>query len=472
VDYKKLTIKDALVGLEKKEFTSRELAESSLAAIKEKDGEIHAFLEVYDDVLAQADRADAARAEGKKGLLLGIPIGMKDNILIEGRHASAASKILEGYVATYDSTVTRKLKDAGAVFVGRTNMDEFAMGSSTENSAFGPTKNPIDPTRVPGGSSGGSAAAVAMSAVLGAYGTDTGGSVRQPAALCGIVGLKPTYGSVSRHGIIAFGSSLDQVGPLAKTTADAEILFKATRGCDPFDSTSLPDSYYDGQMLPSKLTIGIPRDFLPDALDAGVRKAFDAAADKFKALGHTIVDISLPNAHYALPIYYIVGPAEISANLARYDGVRYGLHEEGGNLLGDYLKTKGRGFGPEPRRRIVLGTYVLSSGYYDAYYNKANALRRVLTEDFTNAFKNVDIILTPTAPTPAFKIGEKTNDPITMYLEDIFTTPVSLSGVPAISVPAGSAMRDGVELPVGIQLIAAHTREDLLFHAGKIFEQA
>ena len=467
--FEHMTISDARKALLSKEVSARELAESSLSVIKERDGEIHAFLEVYDDVLLQADKADQALSEGKNGALLGIPFAMKDNILIDGRKASAASKILEGYTATYDATVTKKLKESGAVFVGRTNMDEFAMGSSTENSAYGPTKNPIDTSRVPGGSSGGSAASVAMGAVLAALGTDTGGSVRQPASLCGLVGLKPTYGSVSRFGVIALGTSLDQVGPLTKNVDGPELLYSILKGNDPRDSTSLPDSFYKTEKTPEQLTIGVPTDLLQDGIDPEVRKIFNEAVEKYKSLGATIKEVSLPNAHYALSIYYIVLPAEVSSNLARYDGVRYGLHVDGKNLLEDYFNTRGVGFGPEPRRRIVLGTYILSHGYYDAYYTKATALRSVLVNDFKTAFRDVDILITPTAPTPAFKLGEKTNNPLTMYLEDIFTTPVSLSGVPAISIPAG-VTKD--KLPVGIQLIAPHLREDLLFTAGKLFEKS
>ncbi len=469
-DFKNLTIAKTLEGLSSKEFSSRELAESAISVIKEKDEEVHAFLEVFDDLLFEADSADKDIARGEKGGLLGVPLAIKDNILIKGKKASAGSKILEGYTATYDSTVISKLKKSGAIFVGRTNMDEFGMGSSTENSAYGPTKNPLDLSRVPGGSSGGSAASVLMGAVSSAIGTDTGGSVRQPASLCGLVGLKPTYGSVSRSGIIALGTSLDQVGTLTKNVEDAEILFSIIKGNDPMDSTSLSDSFYSSKKtLPEKPTIGIPRDFLGDGIDPEVRRIYEEAVVKWKSLGCSVKDISLPNAHYALSIYYIVLPAEISSNLARYDGVRYGLHQGGESLISDYLKTRGLGFGPEPRRRIILGTYVLSHGYYDAYYAKAMALRRLITSDFENAFKEVDIIMTPTTPTPAFKIGEKTSNPLTMYLEDIFTTPVSLSGVPAISIPAGFAKAE-IPLPVGVQLIAPHTREDLLFQAGKLFE--
>lgn len=464
-----LTVKKALQGLDSKKWSARDLAEESLKVIKEKDGDIHAFLEVFDDVMAQAEKADSLREKGEERALLGIPLAIKDNILIDGRKASAGSKILEGYTATYDATVIKKLKEAGAIFVGRTNMDEFGMGSSTENSAYGPTKNPLDVSRVPGGSSGGSAAATLMGAVLASLGTDTGGSIRQPASLCGLVGLKPTYGAVSRFGVIALGTSLDQVGPLTKSVEDSEIIFSILKGNDPLDSTSLTDSSWKKQNLKEKPTIGIPKDFLGEGIDGEVRRVYEESIEKFKSLGCEIKEISLPNAHYALSAYYTILPAEVSANLARYDGVRFGLHTSGKNLLDDYQKTKGQGFGPEPRRRIILGTYVLSHGYYDAYYNKATALRGLLTQDFENAFKKVDILLTPTSPTPAFKIGEKVNDPLTMYLEDIFTTPVSLSGVPAISIPAGVTSGDS-PLPVGIQLIAPHRGEDILFHAGKLFE--
>jgi len=470
-DLKNLTIVEALRGLENKTWTARDLAESALLAIETCEKDVHAYLEVFDDVRAQADAADAARNRGEKGALLGIPLVLKDNILIKGRRASAGSKILEGYVASYDSTVAKKLKKEGAVFIGRANMDEFAMGSSTENSAYGPTRNPFDTSRVPGGSSGGSAAAVAMGGALAGFGTDTGGSVRQPASFCGLVGLKPTYGSVSRSGIIALGTSLDQVGPLTHSVEDSEILFSITHGHDVLDSTSLPDSFYEKkEKLKALPVIGVPRAFIKEGLDPEVRRVFAEAEERFRSLGCEIKDIELPNARFALSIYYIVLPAEVSANLARYDGMRYGLHVSGDNLLQDYMKTRGQGFGPEPRRRIILGTYVLSHGYYDAYYNKAMAVRDRLTDDFKKAFSEVDIILTPTAPTPAFKLGEKTNDPLTMYLEDIFTVPVSLAGVPALSVPAGVAKVDGKELPVGIQIIAPFAREDLLFHVGKLFE--
>lgn len=468
-DFETLTIEEAREGLRERKWSARDLAEAALSSIKKMDGDIHAYLEVYEDVRAQADEADKRIEKGEDAPLLGIPLAIKDNILIDGRKASAGSKILENYTATYDATVIKKLKEAGAVFVGRTNMDEFAMGSSTENSAYGVTKNPIDTTRVPGGSSGGSAAALAMHSVLGALGTDTGGSVREPASFCGLVGLKPTYGAVSRFGIIVLGTSLDQVGPLTKTVTDSEILFNVLKGNDPKDSTSLPDASYTSHKTKKTLTVGVPRDFLGEGIDPEVRKVFDESIEKFRSLGYTIKDITLPNAHYALSIYYIVLPAEVSANLARFDGVRYGLHVDGKDLLEDYLKTRGKGFGEEPRRRIVLGTYVLSHGYYDAYYNKATALRRLLTEDYRKAFEEVDILITPTTPSPAFKIGEKTSDPLAMYLEDIFTTPISLSGVPAISIPAGYAEKEGVKLPVGIQLVAPHTREDLIFQAGKAF---
>lgn len=466
--YENLNIKEVLSGLKKGDYSVRDLVESSLSIISEKDKDIHAFLEVFGDFEDQAKSAQEEIEKGSSKPLLGIPLAIKDNILIEGKVASAGSRILEKYRASYDSTVVKKLKEAGAIFIGRTNMDEFAMGSSTENSAYGPTKNPHDLSRVPGGSSGGSAAAVSMGAVLAALGTDTGGSVRQPASLCGLVGLKPTYGAVSRYGLIALGSSLDQAGPLTKTVTDSETIFSVIRGNDKMDSTSLPDYSYKNK-IPKDLKIGVPRSFIKEGIDKNVKKVFEDSIEKFKSLGAKIIDVELPNAEYALSIYYIILPAEVSANLARYDGVRFGLHKEGKDLLDDYLKTRREGFGKEPKRRILLGTYVLSHGYYDAYYNKATALRDVLRDDFKKVFEEVDIIITPTSPTPAFKIGEKVDDPLTMYLEDIFTTPVSLSGVPAISIPGGSVTLEGKELPIGIQLIASHKREDLLFYAGKLF---
>jgi aspartyl-tRNA(Asn)/glutamyl-tRNA(Gln) amidotransferase subunit A len=484
-DLAELSITEASKKLAEKKITAVDLARACLANIEKKNKNLNAYLEVFDDVLAQAAATDAQRAqnekEGKQSHpLLGIPLAIKDNILIEGRTASAASKMLENYVASYDATVIKKLKDAGAVFVGRTNMDEFAMGGSTENSAFGVTKNPHDEARVAGGSSGGSACAVAAGLALGALGSDTGGSIREPASFCGIVGLKPTYGSVSRSGLMAMGSSLDQVGPFAKTVADAEIIFDAIRGHDPLDSTSQPAALLPlgrsgplGQVLPSlqgaRRKIGVPRHLLKDGIDADVLAAFEKSLELLKQKGYEIVDIELPSAPLALAVYYIIMPAEVSTNLARLDGVRYGLSLKGENLFDDYAISRGSGFGPETRRRIMLGTYVLSAGYYDAYYGKATAAREQLRREFSGVLKKVDAIATPTVPTPAFKIGEK-SDPLSMYLADIFTVTANLTGNPAISIPCGFVERDGKNLPVGIQFTAAHGDEKTLFTLGKEVE--
>ena len=376
--------------------------------IKEKDGEINSYLEVYDDVLEQAKKADDRIKSGKNiSVLTGIPIALKDNILNEGKITSAASKILENYKATYDATVVKKLKDEGVVFIGRTNMDEFAMGGSTENSAYGTTKNPHDLSRVPGGSSGGSTAAVALNGALASLGSDTGGSVRQPASFCGVVGLKPTYGAVSRYGLIAMGSSLEQIGPIGKSVSDVEILFDAIKGYDKMDSTSVPDNFYKKQNKKEKFKIGIPKHFMKEGIDEDVLENFNESVRKLKSLGYEVKEISLPNIKYSLAVYYVIMPAEASTNLARFDGIKYGLRKEGEDLLGNYLETREVGFGAEVKRRMILGTHVLSSGYYDAYYNKANIVRELIKSDFDKAFENVNVIITPTSPTPAFKIGEK-----------------------------------------------------------------
>jgi aspartyl-tRNA(Asn)/glutamyl-tRNA(Gln) amidotransferase subunit A len=464
-----LTIEEASNLLASKKITAVALAEAYLGQIKKVDGEIHAYLEVFDDVLEQAKKADERILRGEGTRLTGIPMAIKDVILINERKVSAGSKILEGYRATYDATVIKKLKEEGVVFLGRTNMDEFAMGSSTENSAYGVTKNPLDMSRVPGGSSGGSAAAVAMKGAVASLGTDTGGSIRQPASFCGLVGLKPTYGAVSRNGLIAYGSSLDQIGPMTKTVSDAEIIFDAIKGHDPMDSTSLPDE--PKKDLPTEFTVGVPRHFLEQGIDPDVLLNFNESVEKLKNLGIKIKEVTLPNINYSLATYYIIAPAEASSNLSRFDGVRYGLHVEGENLLGDYLESKGAGFGAEVRRRIVLGTYILSHGYYDAYYTKANKVRNILRKDFGDAFKEVDAIVMPVSPVPAFKIGEKSNDPLSMYLADIFTVTANLVGVPAMSVPSGTTLRDNSELPLSIQFIAPHRREDILFALGKKFEK-
>jgi aspartyl-tRNA(Asn)/glutamyl-tRNA(Gln) amidotransferase subunit A len=469
MDLSTLTIAKARSALDAKEFSALDLTNAYLDAIKKKDGEIHAYLEVWaDSAREEAKKADEMIAKGEAQPLTGIPIAVKDNILIKGRIASSASKILEKYRASYDATVIRKLKGEGAVFLGRTNMDEFAMGSSTENSAYGPTKNPLDTTRVPGGSSGGSAAAVAGGMALAALGSDTGGSIRQPASHCGIVGLKTTYGSVSRFGLMPMGSSLDQIGPLTKTIEDARILFEATRGHDTSDSTSLPDYPLQG----AGKKIGVPRAFLKEGVEPDVLMVFEDTLKRLEKAGYSIQDVEMPNLPFSLPVYYIVCPAEVSTNLARYDGIRYGLSVPADTIGEVYTKTRAAGFGPETRRRMLIGTFVLSSGYADAYYRKARAVRELIRKDFSKAFETVDAIALPTSPGPAFKIGEKANDPLAMYLEDIFSVTANLAGVPAISVPAGTVARDGVQLPVGFQLVAPHRGEGALFAIGADVEKS
>lgn len=466
-DLSALTIVEANKLLNEKEISVSELTSACLDKTKELNPKLNSFLEIFDDAVGQAKTLDEEIVAGRPvTALTGIPLAIKDNILINGRLVSAASKMLENYRATYDATVIQKLKNNGAIFLGRTNMDEFAMGGSTENSAFGPAKNPHDLERVTGGSSGGSAAAVAAQMALGAIGSDTGGSIRQPAALCGVVGLKPTYGSVSRYGLMAMASSLDQIGPFGKTVADAEIIFRAIAGRDDYDATSR-DSLNPAKQA-GKLKIGVPEKILDQGgLDKEVVANFEATIEKLKNLGHEIKTVSLTHLKHSLAVYYIIMPAEASTNLARFDGVRYGLHVDGDDLLGDYRATRAKGFGPEVRRRIMLGTYVLSAGYYDAFYNKAVMVRELIRRDYEEAFKSVDLIATPTAPNPAFKIGEKTTDPLTMYLEDIFTVPANLTGLPAISVPSG---KTETGLPLGFQLTAPMFAEDLLFQAGKDIE--
>lgn len=451
-------------------LTVEALVESSKRTIKEKDGEIHALLGMYSDALiaSQIEKAKQMFAEGAAGMLTGIPIVLKDNILVKGERATGASKILENYVATYDATVVKKLRDAGAILLGRANMDEFAMGTSTENSAFGVTRNPRDITRVPGGSSGGSAAVVAYGGVPVSLGSDTGGSVRTPAAYCGLVGLKPTYGNVSRFGLMSMGSSLDQIGPFGNCIDDVEEVYKIISGHDPMDSTSLPDevrTFGDEK----KKVIGVPWNFVDrKGIDPEVLANFKSSIEKLKNDGYEIKDISIEHLEKSLSVYYIVMFAEVSSNLARYDGIRYGLSHPGETSIKSYFESRTAGFGPEVRRRILIGTYVLSSGYYDAYYNKANLVRDMLKKEFAQVFKDVDVIAMPSTPAPAFKIGEKINDPLAMYLEDIFTVPVNIVGVPAISIPSGNTEGG---LPLSLQLIAPHMREDLLFTIGRDFEK-
>jgi len=468
MDIKNLSIRKASEAMQKGDLSPKDLALSYKKIAEEKNDTIHAYLEIFSDLEEQALLAEKKIKEGSATLLTGIPIATKDNILIKGHGASAASHILEHFVSPYDSTVASKLKAHGAIFLGRTNMDEFAMGSSTENSAFGVTRNPYDTTRVPGGSSGGSAAAVAMDGALVALGSDTGGSVRQPASFCGCVGLKPTYGSISRHGLIAMGSSLDQIGPITRTVDDAEILFEALRGTDPMDSTSFYPTKRES--VKEKLRLGVPRHLLETGgLSEDVIKNFNESVSRFESLGYETLDITLPNTEYALAVYYVLMPAEVSANLARFDGVKYGFHRNGENLFEDYIYTRREGFGKEVRRRIMLGTYVLSAGYYDAFYGKANVVRSLIRKDFEDALKTVDVIITPTTPTPAFKIGEKSNDPLEMYLADVFTVPANIAGIPAISLPSGMAENLGGKLPLGIQLLSGLYQEGVLFKAGKDF---
>ena len=474
INLKDLTIKKAHEAMKNSDFTSVELTQAYIDEIKIKNKDINAYLEVFDDAIESAKAADKLFKENKAGLLTGIPCAIKDNILIKGKIASSSSKILENYHATYNATVISKLISEGVVFLGRTNMDEFAMGGSTENSAYGVTKNPFDLDRVAGGSSGGSVAAVAMDGALFALGSDTGGSIRQPASFCGVVGLKPTYGAVSRYGVMAMGSSLDQIGPITKNVQDCNIVFDAIKGLDPKDSTTISKNTYTNIFKikgdKEKPIIGVPYHFLNgDGIDKAVKEAFEKAITKFKNDGYEIKEIKLPNISYALMVYYVVMPAEVSANMARYDGVKFGLHKDGKDGIDDYFETRRGGLGREVIRRILLGTYVLSSGYYDAYYNRANAVRRLISEDFEKVFESIDIVATPTTPSTAFKIGEKTNDPVSMYLEDIFTVTANLTGMPAISIPCGKTNKDGHELPMGLQLTASYGKENILFEASKDF---
>lgn len=471
IDLKNLTIKKARQALDTKEFSAVELAQAYLDEINSKNKELNVYLEVFDDVLEQAKQADERIAKGESTLLLGIPLAIKDNILIKGRKVSAASKILENYIASYDATVIGKLKKQGAVFLGRTNTDEFAMGGSTENSAYGVTKNPHDTSRVAGGSSGGSIVAVASNMALGALGSDTGGSVREPAAFCGIVGMKPTYGRVSRYGLMALGSSLDCIGLSAKNVEDTEIIFNAISGNDILDSTTITDTTYEKLPEKNKLTIGVPWDLVnAEGVDEKIKENFKYSIEKLQSLGFNIKDISIKNLDMALAVYYIIMPAEASTNLSRIDGMRYGYSALGENLWDVYKKSRGKGFGKEVRRRILLGAYVLSAGYYDAYYGKAQKIRAILKKEFAKAFESVDLILTPTVPFVAWKIGEKT-DPLSTYLADIFTITANIVGVPAISIPSGFSEVEGKNLPLGIQFMAPHGGEKLLFEVGKKFEE-
>ncbi len=510
-----LTIESFHEGLLNKKFSALEIAQAFFERIKESDPKIHAYLDLHEEsALRTAEAVDLkVKNDEALGPLAGVPLAVKDNILIKGTRTTAASKILENYVASYDAGVIQKLRDEQAVFLGKTNLDEFAMGASTENSAFGPTKNPHDLTRVAGGSSGGSAAAVAAHMAVAALGSDTGGSIRQPAAFCGVVGLKTTYGSVSRSGLIAMASSLDQIGPITKTVKDAALLFNAIRGKDPLDATSAqaPEGEEPELINPSwdkvkELTIGLPKEYFIPGLELEVAEAVEEAKRAIESLGIKTKTISLPHTPHALATYYIIVPAEVSANLARFDGIRYarqGTADERGphaDVRGNknrsalqeiYFTQRGRGFGPEAKRRIILGTFVLSSGYYDAYYAKAQQVRTLIKRDFEEAFKDVDVILAPVTPTPAFKIGEKADDPLAMYLSDIFTVPVNLAGLPALSLPAraqkyadrtqtnadklprdsASSQRMSATLPIGFQLIGRKFREVDILGIGQFYER-
>ncbi len=468
IDLTTLTIETAHKELTNGTYTVRELVQAYLDEIKKRDGDVHAYLEVYDDVLKEADRAQAMFTDKTATLLTGIPCALKDNILVEGKHASAGSKILEKYTSVYDATVIKALKKAGAIILGRTNMDEFAMGSSTQTSAYGVTRNPYDLSRVPGGSSGGSAAALAGNMALMTLGTETCGSVRQPASFCGLVGLKPTYGALSRHGIIAMGNSLDQVSPFGKKVSDVEIVHTMLAHYDPEDATSVPENLRVPQGRPGVKKIGVPRSFLTgEGIDPRTLQNFEQSLEKLKNAGYAIVDIDVPILKYSLAAYYVIMPAEVSTNLSRFDGIRYGFSAEGKNLMEVYTKSRGQGFGKEARRRILLGTYVLSHGYYDAYYMKALEVREQISRALRDAFKEVDLIATPTTPSPAFKIGEKMDDPVAMYLCDVFAAPANLAGIPALALPSGMT-EDG--LPLSIQFMAPHFSEQALFEVGKKFE--
>jgi aspartyl-tRNA(Asn)/glutamyl-tRNA(Gln) amidotransferase subunit A len=472
------TIAGLTARLARREISAGDILRDCLDQIARVDGTIHAFISYNAaDAQAQAAAADREIAAGvtpAQKPLLGIPIGIKDVLAVKGQPLNCGSKILGNFISPYDAAVIQKLKAAGAVVFGRLNMDEFAMGSSTETSAFGLTRNPWDPARIPGGSSGGSAAAVAADEAIAALGSDTGGSIRQPAALCGCVGLKPTYGRVSRYGLVAFASSLDQIGPFTKDVRDAALLLGVISGHDRMDSTSVPQpvpdyaAALDGNVRGLKL--GLPREYMIGGLDPEVKAAVDAAVKHYAALGAEIVDISLPHTDYAVATYYIIATAEASANLARFDGIRYGRRVDGADPLELYTRTRGAGFGAEVKRRIILGTYVLSSGYYDAYYLRAQKVRTLIRNDFLKAFATVDAIVTPTAPTAAFKIGEKSGDPLQMYLSDIFTISCNLAGICGLSLPCGFTAAP--KLPVGLQLLGPPFGEATLLKLAHAYEQS
>lgn len=475
MDLYRLTIHEAHELLAKGEVTSVELTSAVFDRIEQVEDKVGAYITlVKDRAMAEAKAADEMIRQGKGGRLTGVPLAIKDILCTQGIKTTCGSKILENFVPPYNSTVVDKLKRAYAVIVGKTNMDEFGMGSSTEHSALMVTRNPWDLTRIPGGSSGGSAAAVAADECIGAIGTDTGGSIRQPACHCGLVGLKPTYGCVSRFGLVAFASSLDQIGPITKDVTDCAILMNEICGYDPNDSTSVPRDAPDyTEALQEGLkgfVVGIPKEYFSAGLDDDVANAVNDAIKVIEGLGATCKTVSLPHTEYAVAVYYLIAPAEASSNLARYDGVRYGFRDKGaGELIEMYRVTRSKGFGPEVQRRIIIGTYALSAGYYDAYYGKASQVRTLIMQDFNQAFETCDVLLSPAAPTPAFKLGEKLDDPLAMYLSDIFTLPASLAGIAGISVPCGFSKKG---LPIGLQILSKHFDEEKLIKVAYNFEQA
>jgi aspartyl-tRNA(Asn)/glutamyl-tRNA(Gln) amidotransferase subunit A len=477
-DLTDLTACQAVNALKRGSISSRELTTACLERIQRLEPELQAFITLTPDLaLQQAGAADQRLATARKNgdaipALLGLPVAVKDVLCLAGVRTTCGSQILYDFVPPYSATAVQRLLDAGVVTVGKTNTDEFAMGSSTENSGYHTTHNPWDTTRVPGGSSGGSAAAVAARYVPAALGTDTGGSVRQPASFCGVTGIKPTYGRVSRYGLVAYGSSLDSVGVLARSAEDAALLLQLMAGPDPRDATSMdlpvPETYLDGRGDLKGLRIGVPAEYFIDGIQPEVEAAVRSAIAILEGLGAAVLPVSLPNTGYALPVYYLIAPAEASANLARYDGVRFGLRVESDSNIGMFRATRGQGFGPEVKRRIMLGTYALSAGYYDAYYGQAQKVRTLIQRDFQQAFEAVDAIAAPVAPSTAFRIGEHTGDPLAMYLEDVFTLPANLAGVPGLSFPVGF---DGQGLPIGMQLMGPHFREDILFRMAHAYQQ-
>ncbi len=473
-----LSVKQMLAGLRAGDFSCRELVTAHLERINQLEPQLHAFITLEPErALEQADKADALyvnfRADQRKALpgLLGLPIAVKDLITVAGMRCTCGSKILGDFIAPFTATAVQRLLDAGAIVVGKTNTDEFAMGSSTETSAFGPTHNPWDTSRVPGGSSGGSAAAVAARMLPAAVGSDTGGSIRQPASFCGVTGIKPTYGRVSRYGLVAYGSSLDAMGVFTRDAQDAALLFSIMAGVDALDGTSVdlpvPEINLAKRDSLNGLRVGIPKEYFIEGIQPAVRQQVLAAIETLRELGAEISEIRLPHTEYALPVYYLIAPAEASANLARYDSVRFGLREPADGLWEMYKHTRGAGFGPEVKRRIMLGTYALSAGYYDAYYGQAQKVRTLIKRDFDRAFEQVDIIAAPVAPSTAFKLGSHSGDPLAMYLEDVFTLPINLAGVPGLALPVGF---DANSLPVGMQLLGAHFREEILFHTAHAYQ--